>query len=139
MLYSLGPLIFDRVSNVHEIERTTTREFARKDVIGARKGYEDVGAGDDTIGFRGRLFPDRIGGRATPDALRTLLETGSPQLLVRGDGRVMGWYVLTSLGERGEYLGADGRAALIEYDIKLERVDQPSARAAFAALVDLAG
>ena len=59
-------------------------------------------------------------------------------MVVRGDGEVLGWFVITEITERQEYLAADGVGQLIEMDLTMERADAPSAQSYFSSLYGLA-
>lgn len=139
MLLSIGPIVFDLVTNVEQYTREVAEDFARKDVVGARKPFESVGHGDETLSFTGKLFPERLGGGGAFDALMTMMQTASPQLIVRGDGRVFGFYLITNLREQGSYLDGRGVPRMLEVEIKCERCDAPSATSALASLLSLFG
>jgi phage protein U len=139
MLLSIGPVIFDQVVNATDYERTTAQDFARKDVISARKGFEDVGPGDDTLTINGAVFPDHLGGRSAPALLRAMADQRTPQLILWGDGSVAGWWLVTETREKGTYLAADGHARMVEMTVTCQRCDQPSAADIFAALISLLG
>jgi phage protein U len=139
MLLSIGPVVFDQANNLTDYERTTAQDFARKDIIGARKAFEAVGPGDDTFTFTGALFPDHLGGRSSLAVLRAMAAEQSPQLVVWGDGGLEGWVVVTELREHGTYLRRDGRARQIETTVTCQRCDQPAAGDLFAALISLLG
>lgn len=137
MLLAIGNLVFDLRTNLDKYSRDTARDFARKDVVGARRPFEDVGPGDDVMTFSGSLFPGKIGSMATLDALRAIQQTAEPQMVVRGDGYILGWFIVTKIGERGEYLNSAGVPQHVEMEITCERCDQPSQASAFAALISL--
>lgn len=139
MLLSIGPVIFDQVVNATDYDRTTAQDFARKDVVGARKPFEAVGPGDDTLTINGAVFPDHLGGRTAPGLLRAMADEQAPQLILWGDGSLAGWWVVTEVRERGSYLAADGHARMVEMTVTCQRCGQPSAAALFAALVSLLG
>jgi phage protein U len=139
MLLSVGPVAFDLVVNVHEFSRDDVEDFARKDVIGARKPYEHVGPGDDVLTYRGRLLPEKLGGAGAIEALRAIKAAGAPQMVVRGDGMALGWRVITSLSEQGSYLAQAGNPRLLEFDIKLEACGAPTAAGAFGAMMNILG
>lgn len=139
MLFSIGPLVFDLVNNVHEYDVDDTEDFARKDVIGARKPFEHSGPGDERLMFKGKLFPEKLGGAGALDALKAIKSSATPQVVIRGDGRFFGWFLVTKLHHTGSYLAADGAPRMIDVDVTLERTDAPSATAAFSALVELFG
>ena len=78
MLMSIGPFAFDLVVNADTLGEEATEDFARKDIIGSRKPFEHVGAGDDRFTIRGALFPDHLGGGDAVRIRATRLRTASP-------------------------------------------------------------
>lgn len=139
MLFSIGPLVFDLVVNLTDFEQSSEIDFARKDVVGARKPFEFVGVGDETLRFSGSLFPEKLGGAGAVDALRQMQDEGIPQLVIRGDGKIYGWFVIVRLSFKGEHLDPTGAPRKIDMSIELTRTDQPSSADVFAALTSLFG
>ena len=139
MLFSIGPLVFDLVVNITEFDHDSEVDFARKDVVGARRPFEFVGPGDETLRFAGSLFPERLGGAGAVEALRMIQSTGSPQLVIRGDGKIYGFFVVKRLSFKGQNLDAAGAPRRIDVSIELEKTDQPSTMSVFSALVSLFG
>lgn len=139
MLLQVGPLQFSiEPMNAHQVERAASTDYAKKDVIGRRKVYEHTGEGDDRYTIRGRLYPFKLGGLGALSLAHTIREQGAPQMAVRGDGRVLGWMVITEITERQEYLADDGVGQLIEVDLTMERADSPTAQGYFSSLMGLA-
>ena len=140
MLYALGPLVFDVAPlNVHEADRSAEADFANKDLMGRRKGHEFVGEGDERINMRGRLFPEKLGGLAGLAMLDQMRASGAPQILVRGDGTKLGWFIVKRVSEQHGHLGRTGIGRQIEFDIDLLRDDAPSAANYVASLFSLLG
>lgn len=140
MLYAFGPLEFEVAPfNVHEIDRSASADFAAKDLLGTRKGHEFVGEGDETINMRGTLFPEKIGGLAGLDLLDAMRSAGAPQMLMRGDGKPFGWFIVIRVRESGSHIDAKGVGRKIEFEIELKRVDKPSAADFIASLFTLLG
>jgi phage protein U len=139
MLLQVGPLQFTiDPLNAHAIERSASTEFAKKDVIGRRKIYEHTGEGDDRYTVHGRLFPYKLGGLGALALAHTVREQASPQMVVRGDGKVLGWFVITEITERQEYLAGDGVGQMIEMELIMERADSPTPQGYFSSLMGLA-
>ena len=138
MLLQIGPLQFTiDPFNAHEISRAAKTEFAKKDVINRSKIYEHTGEGDDSYVVRGRLFPYKMGGLGVLALAHTIREQGQAQMMVRGDGNVLGWFVITEITELSSHLGGDGVGQLIDIEISLERADKPSAQQYFSNLYGL--
>jgi phage protein U len=139
MLMSVGPLVFDLATNIDQYELSSDEDFARKDVIGIRKPFEHVGEGDETLTLSGKLFPEKLGGAGSVDALLAIKRTGAPQIVIRGDGKFLGWFLVTRVQTQNEYLSPQGTPRLISVEITLQRCDPPSAAAAFGSLISLFG
>jgi uncharacterized protein len=139
MLLQLGPLQFSIAPmNAHELSRTASTDFAKKEVVGRRKIYEHMGEGDDERTIKGKLFPFKTGGLGALELMHQIRESGAPQLLVRGDGMVMGWFVITKIIEEHKFLSVDGVGQQIDVAVSIERADSPGAIAAFTSLFGLA-
>lgn len=139
MLMSVGPIVFDLTNNLVGYDLTSEQDFARKDVIGARRPVEHMGAGTETLTLNGVLYPEKLGGAGAVDALITMKELGFPQLVMRGDGMVMGFFVITRVDARGEHLNAAGQPRRIDCTVVLEKVNQPLAASVFQSLITLFG
>ena len=135
MLFQLGALQINQTFNAHETAHKYGADFVAKNVIGTRKPREYVGIGDDSISLTGTLFPLKIGGLSELDMLQAMTEQGQPQILVRGDGTNLGWYVVDKVSEKSKYLDSSGIGRVIDIEIELNRVDAPNAESfAFFAL-----
>ena len=122
MLYQLGALTFEvQPFNTHEVGRDSGYDFAAKDIVGAQKPREKVGEADEKIRFECKLYPHRFGGLDGLDALDAMRKSGEPQILVRGDGRNMGWFLVEQVREKSGYLNARGVGREIEVTIELVR------------------
>lgn len=120
MLCALGATFFEvEPVNLVQIEREVGGDFAAKDVVGAARPREFVGPSDETIKLEGRLFPHRFGGLSQFEGLQSMATAGSPQMFIRGDGQVFGWYIIEKVRERSTYLGARGIGRVIEFDVNL--------------------
>lgn len=126
MLYQIGPLTLDTFPvEVGKASRETSADFAKHDLIGARRGYEFGGPGDATITVSGQLLPFHIGGLSEIELAHQLVEAGDPLFVVRGDGLVLGWRVLTNAKEDHSEIGPTGVGFVVAYELKLERVPDP--------------
>lgn len=138
MLLQIGPLQFDLTPlNVHELSRKADADYAKKDILGRPPVYEWIGEGEDVRTVRGRLFPFKTGGRGALALADTIRRSGAPQMVVRGDGGVLGWFIITSVNEREEYLAANGVGQLISVEVEIKKADAPTAAGYFASLFGL--
>lgn len=128
MLYSLSFIAFEVAPlNVHEIGRSAGADFAEKPILGRRPAFEFMGASAEEITFRGKLFPEALGGTREWEALRVMRAEGKSQHLMRGDGVDMGWFQIVGLEETGRFLDAQGVPREIEFEIRLREADKPLA------------
>lgn len=129
MLYQLGALTFDVIPvNIETTEREMGADYAAKDVVGSMRSREFMGEADDKIKLSGRLFPHKFGGVAGINVLQAMAVAGEPQMLIRGDGGVFGWYVIEKVTDKHTFLDVVGVGRMIEFDIELVRtLNRPSA------------
>jgi len=138
MLFQWGALQFDITPlNVHEADQMTVTDWARKEIAGAAIYREWVGEGDEEIALRGRVFPHRLGGLTELEVLESFRRQGKAELLMRGDGAVLGWYVLEKLSRAHRFLGADGIGQQINFEGHFARCPVPDANAYFPMLYQL--
>lgn len=136
MLFQLGSVTFEVWPfNVDNYTHQTGYDFAVKETIGNRKPREGTGIGDEYLDFSGKLFPEKLGGTATMDVLQSMLESGSSHILVRGDGRNMGWFIIEKVRQRASHINREGVGRLIEFDIALTRADKPTPASYIATLL----
>ena len=137
-LYQLGAIQFQVAPvNISEVSRETGSDFAAKDVMGAPRSREYVGEADERLTFAGTLFPQKFGGLPGIDALQTVARAGQPQMLMRGDGSVFGWYVIEKVTDKHTYLDVAGVGRMIEFEIEL--VKSPNAASVGAMMSTLTG
>lgn len=58
--------------------------------------------------------------------------SGTGQILVRGDGANLGWFVIEKVNEKSSYLTAQGIGRRLEFDMTLTCTD-PASPAAYVA------
>ncbi len=130
MLYCLDGVTFDATpTNLHEVDRTSGQDWAEKPLVGATPRFEATGAAASLIRMQGRIFPHMFGAGAL-SSLKSMAESASPHMLIRGDGAVLGWYAIRAFRERHSYLDGSGVGRVIEFDLDL--VSTPHAPSAGA-------
>ncbi len=140
MLYALGPLTFTVAPfNADEVDRTSSADFAEKQLLGQRKGHEFVGEGEEKIVLRGSLFPETLGGLDGLAVLDALRSSGTPQMLLRGDGVDLGWFLIERVHGNNKHLNREGVGKKIDFTIELVRDDPPSAADYLATLFSILG
>lgn len=136
ILYQLGAFTFDVFPvNVHEVERQMGADYAAKDIVGAMRPREFTGEADDRVKLSGRLFPQRLGGSAGIGALQALARTGEPQLLIRGDGEVLGWYLIEQVTDKHTFLDVAGVGRMIELEAALVKTPMRASAAGMIATI----
>ncbi len=136
MLYQLGPLTFDTPGpmNADRVSEEFGSDFAVKAVVGAKQPRENMGPADHKFTLSGELLPyfhartgvgSELGALAT---LQAMAETGEPQILVRGDGTNMGWWLIEKGSIKSTNLSSRGIGNTITYDVNL--VESPTAASA---------
>jgi uncharacterized protein len=136
MLYQLGSVSFEVFPvNLHDVEGEVGADYAAHEVIGAAKPREFVGPADAHFRLAGKVFPSKFGWGGFA-ALKAMATSGSPQMLIRGDGAVIGWMDIVRLRERHAFLDADGVGRVVEFDI--EMVQSPTAASA-GSMISLLG
>lgn len=119
--FSVQPL------NYHEMDHETATDWAHKEIAGAAIYREWVGENDETLFMRGRLFPYRIGGMSQIEKFDSYRRQGFANLLMRGDGRVMGWFVCEKLVRSHTFISFEGIGQQISFDAVMVRVPVPAA------------
>lgn len=122
MLLNVGGVSFEVVApNIHAFEATSDADVIEKSVAGGAKPLEFVGIGTKELKVSGRLFPKKTGGLSSLSTLALLQASGVSQVVMRGDGTPLGWFVITRLEEKHSYLSADGVGQVIDFQIGLKR------------------
>lgn len=138
MLMQLGTVTFEVAPlNMDTYDRDTGADLAVKDTMGNQRPHEFMGESDETIAIIGKLFPEKFGGLSTFEEVQRLRASGNSQLLVRGDGRNMGWFTIERLRERHTYIDPDGVGRMIDFEISLLRAPRPAAASYVQTLVRL--
>lgn len=138
MLMQLGSVTFEVWPfNLHEYSRDTGYDFAAKDVMGGMRPREAMGEGDETMSISGRLFPEKLGGLGTLATLHAMRSSGTAQILVRGDGTNLGWFLIEKVSERSSFIDAQGVGRQIEFTISLTRARKPTVASYLTTLLRL--
>lgn len=126
MLYQLGPVTLDTFPlSIHEVERETGADYAPKDLVGTMRDREWVGEADFVVTLKGKILPSREpmpGGLILLDVLHGMRTAGLPIFVMRGDFLPMGWFVVESIKEAHEFIGANGVGMMIGHEIKMTKV-----------------
>lgn len=128
MMMALGMFIFSIQTAAHQsLQRKTTWRHAANARVGARAGYQFVGAGDETLTLPGWVAPGQMGSAMAVKMLRDMGNTGKAFTLVDGLGLFHGVYVIDSFDETHSYFDKLGQGRKIEFSLNLTRVDEDQA------------
>jgi len=123
MLYALGLFVFDTSTLLFsDLERDRSWRHPETEVFGARPDSQYVGPGADTIKLSGLLIPEICGSYSSIEKIAAMGDTGDAYPLVRGDGKVLGNFVIKSLNEKHENMIDNGLARTVTFGIDLSRV-----------------
>ncbi|SFU03440.1 phage tail protein [Halomonas saccharevitans] len=125
MMMTFGMFVFGLSTAAYqELQRQTAWRHQSQGRIGRRPARQFLGPGEDTITLTGTLLPQFTGGQQSLDQLREMANQGAAWPLIEGSGTYYGLYVIVSLNERKSDFFRDGAAQQIEFDLKLERIDE---------------
>lgn len=128
MLMTYGTFVFSIATAAYDqLQRQMDWRHASSERIGTRPARQYVGPGDDTVDLQGTIAAELTDDLQSLDVLRDLADSGRPQALVEGTGRVFGSYVITSIRETRRALFSDGTPRLIDFQLQLLRVDDNQA------------
>jgi uncharacterized protein len=139
MLYQVGPLVFDTFPfSLDSVDRQDAEDYAKHDLLNARRSYEHEGPGDDCLTLAGEFLPFHIGGLSDLEFARSLKASGEPQFVMRGDGYVLGWFVIVAVGEKhAEKIAPTGVAYTVKHEIKLENCGEAGEAAGSGLIASL--
>ena len=115
--------------NYHEMDHETETDWAKKEIAGSAIYREWVGENDETIHLRGKLFPYRIGGMSEMESFDQQRRAGLANMLTRGDGRKLGWFVCEKLVRNHTWISFEGVGQQISFEAVFARVPVPDANA----------
>lgn len=121
-LMTLGLFVFELSSApFQQLDRQTEQRWASKDRAGGPPAQQYVGPGADTLTVDGVLLPELTGGGRALDKLREMAAEGKAWILVSGDGRNRGKWIITSVSERTSHHVSNGLPRRIEFSLSLRR------------------
>jgi len=135
MLYQWGVIQFEVMPlNLHDAEHDTASDWSKKEIAGASIYREWVGENDETLFINGKLFPYRIGGMSQLELFEATRRGAQANMLIRGDGLVLGWFVCEKLTRHHTYLSGQGVGQMIEFEAHLARVPVPNSSTYLSAM-----
>ena len=138
-LYQWGLVQFQLILNVSDVEHETETAWAIKEIAGAANYREWVGENDETLHLRGLLFPYRIGGMTQIEVLEGSRRAGIVNMMLRGDGTVLGWFVCENLHREHSWLSSEGVGQQISFEARFVRVPVPASDNYFSSIWQTTG
>ena len=100
IMLALGPYRFQLNTAAYQsLQRSTLYRWPQQERLGREPASQYVGPGTDTMTLEGVIYTAFRGGLGQPEAMRELAASGSPHLLVDGQGVVHGKWTLTQVDE----------------------------------------
>lgn len=128
MLFQLGPLTLDTFPmGPDSFSRSSGADLAVKPVIGGMQGREFMGEADQNLTISGQLLPTKVGGMPDLEQLHSLSATGTKVPVMRGDGTMLGWFVIEKVAEQHKDLTAIGIGFVVAYSLTLVKVSTDGA------------
>lgn len=99
-LLTLGPYTFEIATAAYSTLLRQARErWARLNPVGGPTVLQHLGPGAHQIELEGVVYPHWRGGLRQIDQMRELMATGEPQIMVTGEGDVMGYWAIEAVEE----------------------------------------
>lgn len=134
MLFQIGPLTLDTTPfTADSFSRSVGADLATKAIMGRRQGQEFMGEADETASLTGQLLPTKLGGLTELELAQSLSTSGTMVPVMRGDGRMLGWFAITKVSDKHSSLTRYGVGFVVNYTIDLVRVDPGGAMGGDAA------
>ncbi|WP_342028847.1 phage tail protein [Devosia crocina] len=119
----MGSLTLDtHPFNADEMSRSASADFAVKALVGTLPGREFMGEGDDKITLSGQLLPFKTGGLTELQTAHGFRQSGQKLPVMRGDGKMFGWFAIESISESHRDLMKDGVGYRVMHTIALIKV-----------------
>jgi phage protein U len=87
--------------------------------------------------LRGRIYPHKVGGLTELEAFNALRKQGVAQMMVRGDGKVLGWFLCLTIHEVADHLRRDGIGQVITFEAQFMRAPVPGGAEYFSSLYSI--
>ena len=134
MLFQIGPLTLDTMPFAAEsFSRSAGADLAPKDVMGGLRPREFMGEADESVTISGQLLPTKLGGMTELELAYSLSTSATKVPLMRGDGRMLGWFVIEKVSEQHADLTRFGIGFKVRYTLTLTRVSTDGAVGSSAA------
>ena len=122
MLYQIGPVEVDtRPFNADAASFSGGASFAVKPLLNNRPSREKTGEGDERLTLSGQLLPFKTGGLSQLEILHSFRKAQMRLPVMRGDGKMMGWFAIEKIRESHKELMKNGVGFVVTYSIKMVR------------------
>ncbi|SDE45869.1 phage tail protein [Rhodospira trueperi] len=101
--------------------RDSAWRWPSQDRAGAAPAHQYTGPGTDTLTLTGTLMPEITGGPVHLDTLRRMAAEGKAWLLIDGQGRRRGTWIVTSVRETRTHMFSDGTPRKVDFTLSLTR------------------
>lgn len=109
-----------RTAAYQELNRHTEYNWPSQQRFGKRPSSQFVGIGEETITLPGIIYPEYRGGFHQIEAMRTMASSGTPLMMVDGNGVIMGKWVIVSVDEKQSTFAAFGAPRKMEFTLNLK-------------------
>lgn len=139
MLYRIGSVELDtRPFNVDAVRVRASASFGVKPLLNRRPGREKTGEGDERLILTGQLLPFKTGGLSELEILHDFRKAQTRLPVMRGDGKMMGWFAIEKISEGHRELMRDGVGFIVRYSVNMVRVE-PGGAGIIGTLVSVFG
>lgn len=122
VMMQLGSFQFSVATAAYqELSRSTQWRWPEQETFGVLPTSQFTGPGKETLSIKGVIFPEFLGGFGQVDQLRRLGDEGSPQMLVSGEGSIMGRWCIEQVDEGQTIFDTAGRPRRQEFSMQLKR------------------
>lgn len=122
VMMQLGPFRFALSTAAYqELRRSSEYRWGSQDRFGMPPALQYTGPGAESITLTGVIFPEFMGGTGQIEAMRDVAVLGLPQLLIDGNGNLLGEWVIEGIDEGATVFAAGGVPRRQEFTVNLKR------------------
>lgn len=122
VMMQLGSFQFAIDTATHqELTRSTTYRWPEQETYGTRPTAQYTGPGKDTVTLKGVIHPEFRGGFGQVDRMRVIASSGVPQMLITGEGVLMGRWCIEQIDESQTIFDTFGRPRRQDFTLQLKR------------------
>jgi len=119
---ALGPFAFEGLGfGFDKISRKLNTEWATVATAGGFDAQQWLGPKSEEIKISGAVFEKEFGGQSSLDGVRGAALSGTPLMLAKLSGSIVGFMTIQGVDEAEDYIDANGVARKNVYSIRLRR------------------